>query len=369
MQALQSSSENLIKWLVLGRSLKYRMVLLVAALVIITTGLLQLYTLHQFEKASELNLRHEGMLLSDTLEAAILPIMHAGDVDAVQRHINRLVHNRQVNDIEVNIMELVPGGSSIVASNVPDNIEATDEEEHQELLKALSLGKPTLFIDVESNDFEEDDIDPEEMLEFEHSDNYIQHNTRFMSITTPLLYEGMVLGGINLKLSLSTLDARLRQLKGILMVVMLGAFLAILGGVTQLLNRKIFQPLKIMQRELNHVANGEFEVEVKAEQRQDEIGDLARTFNSMAVQLRETQQQLHQYLNPMAIKEAYRRVREDISSPSVEEKNVSILFVDIVNFTATSESLGPGASVRYLNQFHDLVAGPSSNQAVISTKL
>jgi class 3 adenylate cyclase len=107
---------------------------------------------------------------------------------------------------------------------------------------------------------------------------------------------------------------------------------------------------------MNSVANGNLDLQLAASNRVDEIGQLAQTFNSMTRQLQRTQSQLHQYLNPMAIKEAYRRAREEQTQPQAEEKDISVLFVDIVSFTSTSERLGPTATVAYLNNFYDSIS-------------
>ena len=105
---------------------------------------------------------------------------------------------------------------------------------------------------------------------------------------------------------------------------------------------------------MSYIANGELNRQVPID-RPDEIGVLTRDFNSMAQQLERTQSQLHQYLNPMAIAEAYRRASDREAQPLAEEKSITVLFVDIVSFTSMSEKLGPNQTVAFLNRYYDIV--------------
>ena len=338
-------------------SLRLRLILVIAVFIICITGLLQFYTLGQLEKVSRLNIEHEGLLLSDTLEASILPNLLNGDVEAIQDHINRLVENRETNDIEINILALRDAGSVIIASNVPDNIEPADEEEHVELLAALNGQKANMLIELESDDFDPDDIDDDELeLGEDHPDNYFQENTRYLSVTTPLIDNGHWLGGINVKLSLSPLDSNLEKIQLFLLLVIATATCAVILGLGYILNQQIFYPLKRLRLDMGHVANGDLARQLAASNRKDEIGLLAASFNSMADQLEKTRRRLHQYLNPMAIKEAYRHAGENREMPCVEDRKLSVLFVDIVAFTTTAEKLDPQQTAAYLNQFFDLIS-------------
>lgn len=340
-------------------SLRVKLNFLIILFVTATTVLLQYYSLAQFEEASTLNLEHEGLLLSDTLEATTLNELAEKDINAIQQHINRLVNNRDINDIEINILSLTPLGSEIIASNVPDNIEASDPEEHLELVNALSTQQANIFFEVESDDNDPDDIEPEEaavVAGSNHPDEYFQDNTRYMSITTPLIHKGNALGGINVKLSLHPLDAKLADIRKLLFTGIFLTTLIVLFGLSFLLENKIFGPLANMRNDMVKVAQGDLDRQLTASNREDEIGLLAKAFNQMTQQLGKTQEQLHQYLNPMAIKEAYRRAQDDPDYTVAEEKVISVLFVDIVSFTTTAEKLGPIGTVEYLNSFYDCIS-------------
>jgi len=103
------------------------------------------YSLDQFKKSNRVELEHEGLLLSNALEATIAPMAQAGDIAGMRESIDSLSEARQ-NAIEVNIMLLQDEGSAIVASNTPDNIGTTSSREHAALLATLgtrsAIGHP-----------------------------------------------------------------------------------------------------------------------------------------------------------------------------------------------------------------------------------
>ena len=329
-------------------SIRFRVFALIILFTIVTITLLEVYTLHQFEKATTIELEHEGLLLSDTLESVITPLMKDEKVSEIQNHIDQLVAAREINDIEINVMMVVEEGFAIVASNIADNIEPADEDEYINLLKALKSNKAEIVIDC--------DDEPDDLLEVHpssHPDYYLSGGQRFLNITTPLIVENKK-GGINLKLSLARLDQKLSSIRWAMIIAGVSGTIIIIVIAGVLLNRQVFFPLQNVRNNMTHIANGDLNRQVPVD-RHDEIGVLARDFNSMAQQLERTQSQLHQYLNPMAIAEAYRRASDNDAQPLAEEKTITVLFIDIVSFTSMSEKLGPNQTVAFLNRYYDLV--------------
>ncbi len=329
-------------------SIRFRVFALIILFTSVTITLLEVYTLRQFEKATTIELEHEGLLLSDTLEAFITPLIDEEKFTDIQGHIDRLVAAREVNDIEINILMIKEEGSDIVASNIADNIETADEEEHTNLLIALNRNQAKIIIDR--------DDDPDDLIDVHspsHPDYYFSGGQRFLSITTPLQVQNKQ-GGINLKLSLGRLDEKLNTIRWAMIIAGVIGTIIIIVIAAVLLNRQVFFPLRIVGNNMTHIAKGDLNRQVPVD-RHDEIGILARDFNSMAQQLERTQVQLHQYLNPMAIAEAYRRAGDKDSQSLAEEKSITVLFVDIVSFTSLSEKLGPNKTVAFLNRYYDLV--------------
>jgi class 3 adenylate cyclase len=324
-------------------SIRFRLFALIILFTLASIALLESYTLYQFEQAIILAIRHEGILLSNALEASIAPFVATNDVATIQAHIDRLVDARENNDIEINVLFLNGSSSSIVASNIPANIEKADEEEHRELLESLKNKRSAFWI--EQNAATGD-------ISSSHPDYYFS-GKRGLNLITPLIV-GTQKGGINVKLSLAPLDEDLNTIRwAIIIASTLGVGLIIVT-VGVLLNRQIFGPLHQMRENMSYIADGDLNRQVSI-RRLDEIGVLAQSFNSMAEQLARTRSHLHQYLNPMAIEEAYRRATDIRAKPLAQEKLLTVLFVDIVSFTSKAESLGPSRTVAYLNRYYDLV--------------
>jgi signal transduction histidine kinase len=176
------------------------------ALLVVTGTILLLswYTLERFEDSSVFQLEHEALVLSDMLEAAIVPSLRGEpDVAAIQRHIDQIAATRDRNDIEINVMLRDGFRSSIVAGNIADNIGEISIYEHRDMMLALQSGEPIIFIG------RDDDSPLEGPAPPSSPDHYIRPGERFISITTPLKIEGRELGGINTKLSLEPIDRHL----------------------------------------------------------------------------------------------------------------------------------------------------------------
>jgi len=214
----------------LRNSLRVRILVLVFVIVLGTVLLMAFHTLARFEEASVFQLEHEALLLSDVLEAAIVPLLTTEpDVQALQGQIDRVAAIRKKNDIEINIMLLQGHRSSIVASNIPDNIEQNSIYEHRDMLAALEKGKPIIFIGRDIDSESEPAAPPNS------PDYFIRPGQRFVSITTPLVIAGRKMGSINTKLSLSEIDRQINKIRsGILLMSVLlpgAALLLVLWAV------------------------------------------------------------------------------------------------------------------------------------------
>lgn len=132
--------------------------------------------------------------------------------------------------------------------------------------------------------------------------------------------------------------------------------LIVVIGLRFIFNYTIFKPRQLLTHNMYHIAAGDLSRELRASDRKDEIGIMSKAFNSMAKQLLNARNQFHQYLNPMAIEDAYRRAGTTNTESLAEEREITVLFVDIVSFTTASERLGPTRTVAYLNRFYDLIS-------------
>lgn len=205
-------------------SLYFRLLSLVVMIVVGTVVVLSFYGLRGFVDASVFQLEHEVTLLSDTVKASIIPAL-AGepDLEAIQSQVDRIAMARERNDIEINILLLEGSRTSIVASNIPDNLGKPSIYEHRDTLTALKGDQTISFIGRDDNSSHESAKPPG------HPDHYIAPGHRFISVTRPLTVEGKGYGAINTKISLFEIDRRLGEIRqGVLLVGILIPFFAVL---------------------------------------------------------------------------------------------------------------------------------------------
>jgi adenylate cyclase len=86
----------------------------------------------------------------------------------------------------------------------------------------------------------------------------------------------------------------------------------------------------------------------------DELGDLGRSFNRMVAGLRE-REALRAALGRYADPEVARRVLDDPDALAGEEVEVTVMFVDIRDFTTATEGVAPREAVARLNEFFEVV--------------
>ncbi len=270
------------------QSVQVRVLLLVVTLMLATTSLLTWYTLRQFEATTTFELEQEGILLSNALEANISPLVEAGDIAGLQDQLDRLVAARERNDIEINIMLLQGQSSAIVASNDPGNIEATSPEEHTNLLASLAGQQPVVLIGLEGAAengaaIEAEEVEPPPSPD--HPDFYLADGQRFLSITTPLLWQERQLGSINVKLSLARVDQELAATRRTLLLAQFIALVVVITGLIMVLNHQIFFPLRNLAETMQIVAGGDLSRRLAHPGPPNEIGGLASRFDQMVIKL------------------------------------------------------------------------------------
>jgi len=217
-----------------------------------------------------MELKHEGLLLSHALEAGIASHAEVEDIHGLQKKIDRFVAARD-NDIEINIMLLDGDKSSIVASNIKENIEETSQVEHQNLLASLRNGKPVVFIgeggEVEEN-ISKDNV-KKETFDF-NSEN-------FLSITVPIIVKSKGIGSINVKLSLIPLYQKKEAIRLSILIATVIEILLILLGLAILTRFLLTERSIFLQEEATQV-----QAELKALQSQVNPHFLFNTLNSIS---------------------------------------------------------------------------------------
>ena len=104
-----------------------------------------------------------------------------------------------------------------------------------------------------------------------------------------------------------------------------------------------------LARGAKQVARGNLDVQISLSTR-DELGDLAREFNDMVVQLRE-KLQMQKFISQLTMQ----KIRERAGTLDLilggERKNITVMFSDVRSFSVMSERLEPEALVKVINAY------------------
>jgi signal transduction histidine kinase len=108
-------------------------------------------------------------------------------------------------------------------------------------------------------------------------------NQTVLSVGMPIKYQNEIIGGVFLNSPIPEIN---RLTNDVFRLFMFSVSIAIITAFVLIyfLSRRISRPLKIINKAAKTIANGQFENRVSIES-QDEIGELANTFNSMAESL------------------------------------------------------------------------------------
>jgi class 3 adenylate cyclase len=161
---------------------------------------------------------------------------------------------------------------------------------------------------------------------------------------------GVIVAGIELNRH----HAHLSQLGPAVVVAVLVAFTVSLE-LTILLSRSIFAPLDALREATERVREGDLATRVPVIST-DETGRLARSFNDMVAGLAE-RERLHKAFDAYVGPDVAERVLREGDGPHLdgEEREVSVLCLDIRDFTSFAERASAREVVDRLNDFYGLV--------------
>ncbi|NLI75737.1 MAG: HAMP domain-containing protein [Candidatus Riflebacteria bacterium] len=160
-----------------------------------------------------------------------------------------------------------------------------------------------------------------------------------------------VVGFLDAEFSLARFDREMAALQRFY-VLLLGVFL-VLGSLGSLvLSRFITRPIEHLENTAQLVAQGNLDVEATITSR-DELGSLARTFNEMVLGLKRIEK-ARKYLSHSAWLEVQKSTGEKLYLGG-ETRELTVMFVDICDFTTTSESFTPHEVVSMLNEYFAVV--------------
>jgi adenylate cyclase len=158
---------------------------------------------------------------------------------------------------------------------------------------------------------------------------------------------GVVVSGLS-----TTGQASLQDLGLDVLVALVVAF-TLVFELTVLVTRSVLNPVGDLLRVTDRVKQGDLSARAPV-MSGDELGALASSFNEMLSGLEEREslrEAFGYYVNP----EVAERVVEEGALLEGEEVEVSIVFVDIRDFTAYADQASARETVAYLNRFFELV--------------
>ena len=198
------------------------------------------------------------------------------------------------------------------------------------------------------------------------------HYLRIMEIEVPIYVEGSPTRFGSIKIGLSLEEMRAEELKTRLMLILIGCTGLLIGvGGAALMARRITKPLDKLVDGTVKISKGDFTQAIAIDS-QDEIGDLAKSFNEMSQQLQLTRRRMeaanrrliqaeklasigrisasiaHEIRNPLtSVKLNIQKVMESESLDSMDKEHLDIsqegighienFIKEMLNFTRVSE--------------------------------
>jgi adenylate cyclase len=164
----------------------------------------------------------------------------------------------------------------------------------------------------------------------------------------PLVTPGRA--AIVLQRSLESELAPSRLLERFLLVVLI-ASLAVAATIAPWFARNLSHPLRALAAHTEVIGRGDYTHRLDLD-RVDEIGQLATSFNRMSEGLAE-RDRVRDLLDKNVSPEVAARLMKDGGALGGEEREISILFIDLRNFTRMSESMPPREVLALLNRYFD----------------
>ncbi len=176
-----------------------------------------------------------------------------------------------------------------------------------------------------------------------------------LSLLAPVEFRDLRTGYVLLNLDRTGIDDAVEQaiqaiISATLAIIGLGTVVSLWAG------RRLSRPIKDLVAAKAAIDEGRYQVRID-ERRRDEIGDLIEAFNDMAeglLQKRQVEMALSRYVS----NNVAQTVLQNLSSVSLGGQHVkaSVLFADIVGFTALAETLKPKAVAHLLNEYFGYIS-------------
>lgn len=172
-----------------------------------------------------------------------------------------------------------------------------------------------------------------------------------ISFVSPVRFRDMVVGYTLISFGRGLMTRSVAD--SIRSIVVATVLMIILGiAMSYVLGRRLSRPLHDLMNASRAMSNGQYHYRIQ-ERRNDEIGYLMGAFNSMAQGLLQ-KAQVEDAFSRYVPSDVARKVLANLEEIELGGKQVhaSVMFVDIVGFTARSETMSPEGVADLLNEFY-----------------
>ena len=174
---------------------------------------------------------------------------------------------------------------------------------------------------------------------------------RVLDLSSAVLFQNTPLGRIHVGVSLDFIDEQISGAKFFILVLAIG--FVVLGLIVSIgLGVAISRPISRLVVATREIGQGHFDHRVYTTMN-DEVGDLANSFNYMAEELGQKEQMKRsfgQYVSP----EIVQMIMANPDSLKGTRNEATVIFTDIRGFTAYSEKRQPEQIVEALNEYFEI---------------
>jgi len=179
-------------------------------------------------------------------------------------------------------------------------------------------------------------------------------NIDAVSFISPVHFKDVTAGHVLISFSRNSMNQAIQEV--VRSIISVTALLIIIGIIiSYILGKKLTQPIQHLLDASRSIDEGQYNIELK-DSRNDEIGFLMSSLNNMAqgmLQKEQVEAAFNRHVSPNIAKE----ILGNLDKIKLGGTHVfsTVLFVDIVGFTATSETMSPQAVAELLNEFYSYV--------------
>ncbi|SDJ58795.1 adenylate/guanylate cyclase domain-containing protein [Microbulbifer yueqingensis] len=182
---------------------------------------------------------------------------------------------------------------------------------------------------------------------------------RLISFTAPAIYQDVRVGSAVVTLSASLMDQAAAEARHAIVYATL-AMTLLASLLAYWLSRRLSLPIHNLMEATRAIDRGDLATRID-DRRNDEIGFLIEGFNNMAAGLLK-KSQVEQVFSRYVSKNVADKVLANLDEIRLSSRPVeaTVLFADIVGFTAMSEKLEPSQVSELLNEYFSCISGACS---------